>query len=92
MEKKSHTDDHDLPPSDEATRNKIDKHLSEKEDTISEEDMKKINTITGKENSSAASHKDADEENKIDKENDESDNDDDEPKKEMPNTWDILNE
>lgn len=36
--------DHDLPPSDDVTRKKIDKHLRDKEDKISEEDLENINT------------------------------------------------
>lgn len=83
---KSHEDDHDHPLQDEATRNKIDKHLSDINDTISEEDIKNINTSTGRENTPAVSHKDADEENEID---DEPNDDDDELKKEMPTAWDI---
>ncbi len=83
---KSHEDDHDLPPSDNVTRNKIDKHLSDINDTISEEDIKNINTSTGSENIPPVSHKDADEENEIDEE---PNDDDDEPKEEMPTAWDI---
>jgi len=88
--KKLNTDDHDLPPSDETLRNKIDKHLSDESDTISEEDLKNINTSTGRENIPAVSHKDPDEENEIDDKSDDDDDDDDEPKKEMPTTWDIV--
>ena len=44
MEKKSHIDDHNQTPSDKTTRNKIDKHLRDEKDTISEEDLKNINT------------------------------------------------
>ncbi len=78
-------DDHDQPPQDEATKNKIDKHLSDENDTISEEDIKNINTSTGKENIKVIPHKDADEEDEI---ND--DTDDDEPEKEAPTPWEIL--
>ncbi|HEV8079864.1 MAG TPA: hypothetical protein VGP43_04070 [Chitinophagaceae bacterium] len=84
---KSHEDDHDLPPQDEATRNKIDKHLSDINDTISEEDLKNVNTSTGREKTPAVSHKEADEENEIDDEP--NDDDDDELKEEMPTAWDI---
>jgi hypothetical protein len=87
---KPHQDDHDLPPSDEATRNKIDKHLSDINDTISEDDIKNMNTSTGRENIPPVSHRDADEEDLIDdsiKQDDE--DDDDEPKEEMPTAWDI---
>ncbi|MBA3675011.1 MAG: hypothetical protein H0W75_08685 [Chitinophagaceae bacterium] len=85
--KKFNEDDHDQPPQDEATKNKIDKHLSDINDTISEEDIKNINTSTGRENIPPVSHKDADEENEIDDEP--NDDDDDEPKEEMPTAWDI---
>ncbi len=81
-------EEHDQPPQDEATRNKIDKHLSDKEDTISEEDMKNINTSTGREHIPATSHRDPDEEDEIIEDKDD-DNDDDEPKEEMPTAWDI---
>ena len=87
---KSHEDDHDLPSSDEATRNKIDKHLRDINDTISEDDIKNMNTSTGRENIPPVSHRDADEEDLIDdsiKQDDEGDND--EPKEEMPTAWDI---
>lgn len=85
--KKSHTDDHNQLPSDEVTRNKIDKHLSDIDDTISEEDLKNINTVTGTEN-------------KADVESSKKEkavvNDDilgeEEPKKEAPTPWEILGE
>lgn len=83
---KSHTDDHNQLPSDEATRNKIDKHLSDIDDTISEEDLKNINTVTGAENDVVTPDKKEDEKNEIDdkpKENDE-------PEKEAPTPWEIL--
>ncbi len=79
-------DDHHQLPSNDAIRNKIDKHLSDKDDTISEEDMKNINTSTGVENAPIVSHTDPDEENLIDKKDDE----EEDPKKEMPTSWDIL--
>jgi hypothetical protein len=78
--------DHDLPPSDEVTRNKIDKHLSDINDTISEEDIKNINTTTGDENVPAKTHRPADEENQVDKK----ESNDDEPEKELPTPWEIL--
>jgi len=81
-------EDHDLPPSDETLRNKIDKHLSDKEDTISEEDMKKINTSTGRENIVAVPHREKDEQDEIN--DDEKDKDDIEPDKEAPSSWEIL--
>ncbi|MEO5781680.1 MAG: hypothetical protein ABIQ07_00325 [Ginsengibacter sp.] len=86
---KSHTDDHNQLPSDEVTRNKIDKHLSDIDDTISEEDIKNINTVTGTETDAVVTDKHADEENEIDKEGK---NDDDEQEKEAPTPWEILGE
>ena len=89
MEKKlnkSHTDDHNQLPSDEVTRNKIDKHLSDIDDTISEEDIKNINTVTGAEDTGVEPNKNADEKN----ESDDIPAEDEEPKKEMPTTWDII--
>jgi hypothetical protein len=86
---KSHEDDHDLPPSDETTRNKIDKHLRDINDTISEDDIKNINTTTWRENIKAVSHRDVDEEDLIDDSIKDDDDSDDEPKEEMPTAWDI---
>ena len=89
MEKKSNKpldEAHDQPPQDEATRNKIDKHLSDIDDTISEEDLKNINTVTGAENDVVAPNKKADEKNEID----DSPKDDNEPEKEAPTPWEIL--
>ena len=80
-------EDHDMPPQDEQTKNKIDKHLSDINDTISEQDIKNINTSTGKENIPPVSHRDPDEENQVNK--NDPDEDDDEPKEEMPTAWDI---
>lgn len=85
---KSHTDDHNQLPSDEVTRNKIDKHLSDIDDTISEEDIKNINTVTGAENNIVTPHKKADEKNEID----DTQKNDDEPEKESPTPWEILGE
>ena len=84
--KKSHTDDHNQLPSDEVTRKKIDKHLSDIDDTISEEDIKNINTVTGGENHPAETDKHADEENEIAKDGKD---DDDEQEKEAPTPWEI---
>lgn len=87
--KKSHTDDHNLPPSDDTARNKIDKHLSDINDTISEEDIKNMNTGTGKQGDTITPS-----DNKHDKA--EADEilknavDDDEPEKEAPTPWEIL--
>jgi len=78
---KSHTDDHNQLPSDEVTRNKIDKHLSDIDDTISEEDIKNINTVTGTESNAARSA-----------ENEKPNKEDDEPEEEAPTPWEILGE
>jgi ribosomal protein L12E/L44/L45/RPP1/RPP2 len=83
--KHSHTDDHNQLPSDEVTRKKIDKHLSDIDDTISEEDIKNINTVTGA--GKASDTKDTET-----KKNDEDDQDDEEPEKEAPTPWEILGE
>lgn len=81
-------DTHHNPPSDEKTRNKIDKHLSEKDDTISEDDMQNINTDTGTDTAlttdNAHDKREADEILKDNK------NDDEEPEKEAPTPWEIL--
>lgn len=75
------------PIRDEATKNKIDKHLSDIDDTISEDDIKNINTsLTAKDISVA--EKDADEVSAEPK----SETEDKESKKEMPNTWDMVDE
>ena len=71
---------------DEVTKNKIDKHLSDIDDTISEEDIKNINTVTGGENHPAETDKHADEENEIAKDGKD---DDDEQEKEAPTPWEI---
>ncbi|CAN5249366.1 hypothetical protein BH09BAC2_BH09BAC2_23170 [soil metagenome] len=78
------TDDHDQLPSDKATKDKIDKHLSDINDTISEEDMENINTGTGRENEPLPIHE---KEDKIVTEDEEGDVE--KPKKEMPTVWDI---
>jgi hypothetical protein len=87
MQKQSNNsqDDHDLPRRDEVTKNKIDRHLSDEKDTISEDDIKNINTSI---NTGSA----------IENEKRESDlndfpekkNEDDEPEKEMPTSWNII--
>ena len=86
MEKKSHSDDHNQLPSDEVTRNKINKHLSDIDDTISEEDIKNINTVTGTETNAAKPVK-----NEEPKKEDD-DKPDEEPEKEAPTPWEILGE
>jgi hypothetical protein len=87
-EKTNNTPDesHNRPPQDEATRKKIDKHLSDIDDTISEQDIKNINTDTGK-MTSENHHHDIEEANEIIKEKRE---DDEEPEKEAPSSWEIL--
>ena len=77
---------HNRPPQDEATKNKIDKHLSDIDDTISEEDLKNINTDTGATPSTDNAH-DIDEADEI---INEKTNDDEEPEKEAPSAWEIL--
>jgi hypothetical protein len=87
MEKRSNNDEHDQPPQDEATKNKVDKHLRDEKDTISEEDLKNINTdITPgtPDTKEPATPPPTADKNKTD--------DDDKPKKEMPSTWDIIDE
>ena len=89
MKKKSHIDDHNQLPSDEATRNKINKHLSDIDDTISEDDLKNINTVTGTENVA----KEPVEKNPGKKKR--SRNRNEEPEKEAPEAptpWEILGE
>ena len=89
MEKKSNNlpdDAHDLPPQDEATKNKIDKHLSDIDDTISEEDLKNINTDTGTAAPTDNTH-DIEEADEI---MNEKTNDEDDPEKEAPSAWEIL--
>ncbi len=103
MAKKSNNleDDHNQLPSDEATKRKIDKHLSDINDTISEEDMKNINTSTGIENSSVGAdetthekqethEREAEGTEKRGNEKGIDQGDEEEPKKEMPSSWDIL--
>ena len=79
---------HDQPPQDEVTKNKIDKHLSDIDDTISEEDLKNINTSTGTDpDAMAKEHQhDINEADEIMNEK----IDEDEPEKEAPSAWEIL--
>ena len=79
---------HDQPPQDEVTKNKIDKHLSDINDTISEQDIKNINTSTGTDPDALAKEHlhDIDEADEIIKDKP----DDDEPEKEAPTPWNIL--
>jgi len=83
--KKSHTEDHNQLPSDEGTRKKIDKHLSDIDDTISEEDIKNINTDTGVKTADTESNK-----KKEKKKEDRKDEEDTDPEKEAPTPWEIL--
>jgi hypothetical protein len=80
--------DHDLPPQDEVTKNKIDKHLSDINDTISEQDIKNINTSTGTDGDALAKEHlhDKDEADEIIKEKP----GDDDPEEEAPTPWNIL--
>ncbi len=88
---KSHSDDHDLPPNDEAARNKIDKHLSDINDTISEEDIKNMNTGTGGEKGPVTPGNHSHDKTEADEIlNDDTNDDDDEPEKEAPTPWEIL--
>ena len=94
MEKKPNTppeDAHDQPPQDEVTKNKIDKHLSDINDTISEQDIKNINTNTGTDADALAKEHlhDRDEADEIIKDHSK---DDEEPEKEAPSPWNILGE
>jgi hypothetical protein len=94
MEKKSNRpldDAHDQPPQDEVTKNKIDKHLSDIDDTISEQDIKNINTSTGEDYDNLAKDHlhDKDEADEIIKNHSK---DDDDPEKEAPSPWEILGE
>ncbi len=75
------------PVRDKVTKDKIDRHLRDIDDTISEEDIKNINTsLTG--NNVSRAEKDADDASA----GAESGREDTAPKKEMPNTWDIVDE
>ena len=79
---------HDLPPADKTTREKIDKHLSDIDDTISEQDIKNVNTDTV---AAPAGDKqdDVEEAEEIIKDKKEEDED---PEPEAPTPWEILGE
>ena len=81
-------EDHDLPPQDEATKNKIDKHLSDINDTISEEDIRNINTSTSTDPDALLKEHlhDKDEADEILKEKPE----EEDPDAEAPTPWNIL--
>ena len=71
---------------DGTTKNKIDRHLHDVNDTISEKDIKNINTdISSGEIPGAVEKKNQDKDEK-----DEQKEDKDQPKDEMPTSWDIL--
>ena len=72
---------HDQPPQDIDTKSKIDKHLSDINDTISEDDLKKINTSTHTGESSAMPEEESSEQNG-----------EEEPHKESPSSWEIMGE
>jgi len=89
MAKKSNKpmeDSHEKLRPDEVTRKKIDKHLSDIDDTISEQDIKNINTDTDN-MITEDHHHDIEEADEILKEKRE---DDEEPEKEAPSSWEIL--
>ena len=65
---------------DEATKNKIDRHLSDESDTISEQDIRNIDTDIHKSNSDLTQDLPAD--------SAENDNED-EPKKDVPTVWEV---
>ncbi len=91
---KSHTDEHNQQPSDEVTRNKIDKHLKDINDTISEEDIKNINTdlIPSGGETTTIDKEQIDKISEINNDDNKDDDgkDDDEPQKETPSPWEIL--
>lgn len=76
------------PLRDEVTKKKIEKHLKDITDTISEDDLKNINTSVSSDAAMPAADKDADEV----RAKPEDEIEDKSPKKEMPNTWDIIDE
>lgn len=81
-------DPHDGPPQDKSTKDKIDKHLSDINDTISEQDIKNINTNMGTSRPAGDHHHDIEEADEILKQKPE----DDEPQPEAPSPWKILGE
>lgn len=92
MEKKAGKpldDAHDLPPQDEATKKKIDKHLSDESDTISEQDIKNINTSTGTGMPDENHRHDIDEADEI---IEEKSSEDEDPEEEAPSAWEIMGE
>ena len=87
---KPFTDEHDRPPQDEVTKNKIDKHLSDIHDTISEEDIKNINTDIGVDTTALAKENEHDIEEADEIIKDQPAGED--PEKEAPSSWEILGE
>ncbi len=78
---------------DEITRNKIDKHLKDINDTISEEDIKNINTeiVSSGGETTTIDKQEIDDVSEVDNDDKkDNDKDDDEPKKEAPSSWEIL--
>ena len=71
---------------DGTTKNKIDRHLHDVNDTISEKDIKNINTDI----SSSEIPDKIDKEDKDKNEKDEHKEDKDQTKDEIPTSWDIL--
>ncbi len=83
------------PLRDEVTKNKIDKHLKDIDDTISEEDIKNINTeiISSKGETTTIDEEEIDDVSEVDNKDDKKDGgnkDNDEPQKEAPSPWEIL--
>ncbi len=72
--------------SDPETKDKIDRHLKEKADTISEEDINKVNTDI-----KSADIPDNDKaESDLIEDSKEEDKNNEHPKKEMPTSWDVI--
>lgn len=80
-------DDHDHLRADKVTRNKINKHLSDINDTISEDDMKNIDTSTFDDTSKLEAEKHTHKKDDADMNKDETS---EHPNKEMPTSWDII--
>jgi len=79
----------DSKPGDNS-KNKIQRHLSEKDSTISEEDIENINTDI-KSGDNIPAKKNEDKKNQSMKDQDKSEgNNIEKPKKELPTVWDII--
>lgn len=90
---KLQTDSHNQQPFDEVTRNKIDKHLKDINDTISEEDIKNINTeiLPSGDETTTIDKQEIDDVSEVDKDGkNDNDKDDEEPQEESPSSWEIL--